>query len=133
MVRQRTSCCGVQRFRMTSSRYPVKIQLPALALRNSYRQDRPKGFFFRFKTEICDSEVIDSKHGHTKDTFEETLEKIRDNASKKFAAWYQISYIYQSLCKSVGGTIRTCAVRLHELNNNLKYFPGLYLNTHLFD
>ena len=95
--------------------------------------------FFQFKTEICDSEVITEgtviaiKFGTTEDTFKEVIEKFRNYAVTKFAAWYQVSYLRHSLCKPEGITIRACTTRLQEINNYLRYFLGTDLNTPLAD
>ena len=95
--------------------------------------------FIQFKTEICDTEVITedttlaTKRGITDDTFKEVLEKFRDYAFKKFAAQYQVSYLHSSLYKPVGVTIRVCVVRLQEINNYLRHFPGPDLNAPLAD
>ena len=62
---------------------------------------------FLLKTETCDCLVTDTstvntwKNGHTEDTFEKTLEKVRNYASKKFTAWYQVSDLGHKICKLI--------------------------------
>ena len=76
---------------------------------------------------------LEIERGVTDEIFQEILEKFRYFSFKKGDTRYRIQYLGQNLRKLREVSVRACELKLQEINDYLRHFPGPDLNCLLAD